>query len=227
MRRVLVVKTGTTDPAVRARHGDYDDWFVRALSGLARCEVTRPFDGEALPAPEGWSGVLLTGSPLSVRDEAPWMADLGAWTLQAARRVDVFAVCFGHQLVGEALGGWVDLSAAGREIGTIDVALTAAGRADPIFGGLPPTVRVQSTHSDALVTAPAAEGVVRLAGNPHTAWQAFRYGRLAAVQFHPEIPARALVDLLAGRGQSAPVEPAPHGQVILENWVASLPDQDT
>ncbi len=217
--RVLVVQTGSTNPAVIATHGDYDGWFVRFLEDAgARPSVVRAFSKDTLPMMEGWDGLLLTGSPLSVRDEAPWMGALAAWTLRASERMPVLAVCFGHQLIGEALGGRVEANPRGGEYGTISVGLTEAGRADPLFEGLPDTLRVQSTHRDILVRPP--EGAVLLGGNENTAWQSFAWGRrLRAVQFHPEMSEAAMRDLLHVRGIEAPVSATDHGKKILQNWL--------
>lgn len=217
--RVLLVQTGSTHPDIVARDGDYDDWFVRnSPEGIAWTRV-RAFAGEALPDPAGFDGVLVTGSPLSVRDEAPWMSALGTWMVAAVAHTPVLAVCFGHQLVGEALGGRVGLSPAGRELGTTPVELSEAGRVDPLFSGLPPVLQVQQTHGDALLSPPSAPGVVHLAGNAHTQWQAFAWGpRLRAVQFHPEVEPAVLGRLLATRDQQAELRESEHGRAILANW---------
>ena len=219
MPRVLVLQTGSTHPAVVAAHGDYDDWFVGALRALGVTPtVIRPFRGDSLPLATGWDGVLITGSPHSVRDEAPWMAALGAWILGVAAHTPVLAVCFGHQLVGEALGGRVEPNPQGGEYGTIEVALSPAGQADPLFAGLPAVLCVQSTHRDALVIDPP--GVVHLGGTANTPWQSFAWGdKLRAVQFHPEFTHTALADLLAARGIPGEVRPSDHGRQILANWV--------
>lgn len=219
--RILVLKAGTTDPAVVAGHGDYDDWFVATFEdGRARCDVVAAYQDQTLPRPDAYGGVVITGSPASVRDEAAWMDSVARWALAASDAgVPVLGVCFGHQLLGEALGGRVEPNPNGGEYGTIDVFLTEAGRADPLFAGLGTALRVQATHRDALVTAPTDHGVVRLAGNANSTWQAFAAGpNLRAVQFHPELPHAALRDLLARRGQSAPVEPVTDGPRILESW---------
>ena len=212
MPRILIVKTGTTEPAVVRAFGDYDDWFLRALGPAT---VVAPFSGEGLPDPGDHDGVLLTGSPLSVRDEAPWMAELARWAVAAADRLPVLGVCFGHQLLGEALGGRVGPNPKGREVGTHTVSLNAAGCEDPLFEGLGPVLTVQQTHGDILVEAPDAE---LLGGSDNTAWQAFRRGRIRCVQFHPELAAPPLRELLRVRGQVGTVNDGDDGPRILRNW---------
>lgn len=217
---VLLVKSGTTTPALVETHGDYDVWFRAALEPLG-VEITlcNAYLGEPLPDAAGFDGLLLSGSPLSVRDEQPWMAAMAAWARAAAEaQKPVLAVCFGHQAVGEDAGGRVEANPNGGEWGTIEVPLTEEGQQDAIFAGLPAVLCVQSTHRDVLVQPP--RGAVRLAGNENTAWQAFKLGdHLRAVQFHPELGASAMARLIEVRGLSAPVRETDHGQRILANWI--------
>ena len=221
MNRILIVQTGSVETAISDRHGDYDAWFLDALpDGHRRCTICRPFSGQALPSREGlraYDGVLLTGSRLSVRDEQPWMAPLGRWALQVATTHPVLGVCFGHQLIGEALGGRVEKNPAGREAGTITVTLTDAGRQDPLFAGMPWDLVVQSSHNDILIVPPPS--AVRLAGNRNTTWQAFSVGeQLRCVQFHPELRPETSRDVFALRGWSAPLQESDHGRQILARW---------
>ena len=219
--RILVIKTGTAEPEIRAKHGDYERWFMDHLEGgTDRCDVAEAWSGETLPRPDRFGGLLITGSPASVRDEASWMDSLGRWALAAADAgVPVLGVCFGHQLLGEALGGRVEPNPAGHEVGTVEVELTEAGRADPLFAGLGPAIHVQATHGDALVSPPRGPGVVKLAGNANTPWQAFACGdAVRAVQFHPELPAQALRDLMTARGQRGTVDDLTDSAAILRNW---------
>ncbi|MFT5682076.1 MAG: GMP synthase (glutamine-hydrolyzing) [Myxococcota bacterium] len=221
MSRILIIQTGSVESEISARYGNYSAWFLDALpDGHQRCTIIRPFDGEALPAADAladYAGVLLTGSRLSVRAEQPWMAPLGHWAVQAAAHKPVLGVCFGHQLIGEALGGRVEKNPEGLEAGTISVTLTDAGRADPLFEGMPWDIAVQSSHTDVLVVPPP--GAVRLAGNRNTTWQAYAWGpRLRAVQFHPELRPEICRDIFASRGWEVPVTASEHGRQILERW---------
>ncbi|WP_373044146.1 glutamine amidotransferase-related protein [Vulgatibacter sp.] len=216
---LLIVKTGSTHPDVIRSDGDYEAWFIASLEGGPDRTTVHPA-AQKLPDPQRFGGVILTGSPLSVRDESPWMDRLGAWALEAADRgVPVLAVCFGHQLVGEALGGRVGVNPAGPEYGTSEVRLTAAGRSDPLFAGLPERIAVQQTHNDALVSAPPPERAQLLAAGESCDWQAFSAGpHLRAVQFHPELRADTLRRLLDARGRQGQTRPTEHGYRVLRNW---------
>ena len=109
----------------------------------------------------------------------------------------------------------------GRELGTVTLELTAEGVSDPLFAGLSHGLTVQATHGDVLVRAPRDPGVVRLAGNENTTWQAFGWGsRLRAVQFHPEIRPEVLRALLSARDWTGEVRDGSLGPRVLANWVA-------
>jgi GMP synthase (glutamine-hydrolysing) len=239
---LLVVKCGTTSPAVRLGHGDYDRWFLRALApaGVA-LRVVEVHAGASLPDELGEAGgVVVTGSPRSVTEDAPWMVRTGRWLLdQAGRGLPVLGVCFGHQLLARAFGGEVARSPRGREIGSVPVALTPAGRADPLFAGFPPRFGAFATHEDEVVRLPP--GAVHLAGNGWSRVQAFGVGeRVRCVQFHPELEVGTLAALVADRAGALAAEaeargedgaratpailaglgPAPLGARLLANFVA-------
>ena len=197
MGGLLIVQTGTTQ-----LHGDYPAWFAQTLR--REMPVVRAFAGEKLGAAldrERPQGIVVTGSPLSVIERAPWMLQLGDDLLRvAARGTPVLGVCFGHQLLARAAGGEVVVNPQGREIGTVRVQLTEAGRRDPLFTWAEGAgeIEVQATHVDAV--DPAPPGAALLASNENCAAQAFRLSEtVAGVQFHPELSAAAMRDLVLSR----------------------------
>jgi GMP synthase (glutamine-hydrolysing) len=234
---------------VRLAHGDYDRWFARALVG-AGVEL-RVLDLDAgAPLPGGRpdaDGVLVTGSPRSVTEHAPWMVRAGTWLRQQADAgVPVLGVCFGHQLLAEAFGGRVARSSRGRELGTVSCELTAAGRADPLFEGIPARFEAQATHEDEVAELPP--GATILAANGWSRIQAFAVGGcVRGVQFHPELDPATLGALAAARAPAlaaeaeargedgearvravlAGIRPAPWGGRILRNFLASLREAAT
>ena len=128
------------------------------------------------------------------------MLQLGDDLLRAGERgTPVLGVCFGHQLLARASGGDVVQNPRGREIGTVRVQLTDAGRKDLLFAWAgDPEIEVQATHVDAVDPLPAAATV--LASNENTAVQAYRLSEtVAGVQFHPELWAAAMRDLILSR----------------------------
>jgi len=198
--RLVVVQTGTAAPEIVRQHGDYPEWFSRALG--ADLPVLRAHLGEELELPAGTQGVLVSGSPLSLTQREPWMDDVAEELLRIGERgTPVLGVCFGHQLLGRAAGSQVVRNPKGREIGTVRVQLTAEGRKDPLFRGWVPEgglLDVQATHVDSV--DPVPRGATLLASNERCATQALRLSdAVASVQFHPELDPDTLRDLIASR----------------------------
>jgi GMP synthase (glutamine-hydrolysing) len=136
-----------------------------------------------------YSGAIITGSPAMVTDQAGWMQSLAVWIREAVdRAIPLLGVCFGHQLLAEAMGGCVDYHPEGREIGTVAIELTESGKRDPLLGCLPDMFTAHVTHAQSVLRLPA--DAVLLAANAYEAHQAFRAGECAwGVQFHPEFSA--------------------------------------
>jgi GMP synthase (glutamine-hydrolysing) len=143
----------------------------------------------------------------------------------------VLGVCFGHQLLARALGARVERHPRGPESGTVEVELTEAGAADPLFAGLPRRLAVQHGHEDHVAELP--RGAALLASNAHTLVQAFAHGpHIRAVQFHPEFDAtraRAVAEaervwLEAARPGLADevlgsIRETPEAARVVANWV--------
>jgi GMP synthase (glutamine-hydrolysing) len=198
--RLVVVQTGNAAPEIVRQHGDYPDWFNQALG--AELPVLRAHLGETLELPAGTQGVIVSGSPLSLTQPEPWMDEVAEELLRIGERgTPVLGVCFGHQLLGRAAGSQVVRNPKGREMGTVRVQLTAAGRTDPLFRGWVPEdglAEVQATHVDSV--DPVPPGATLLASNERCATQALRLSdAVASVQFHPELRPETLRDLIDSR----------------------------
>lgn len=193
-------------------------------------EVCHVVEGDPLPDPTALAGIVVTGSSSLVTDREPWSERTGAWLREVARAdVPTLAICYGHQLLADQLGGDVGANAHGREIGTIEVTLTEAAAGDPLFEALPPRLLVSSSHRQAVRALP--DGATPLGVGETEPHQAFRLGtRIWSVQFHPEWDAdvmtaylEARVEILASEGLDpdallAAVKPTDHGVRMLRRF---------
>lgn len=148
---------------------------------------------------EDWSGIILGGGPFNVSDpedaKSATQRRVEAELRDLATRVvaadsPFLGCCYGIGTLGVLRGGVVDRT-FGEPIGAVEVALTDAGRDDPLFGGLSPTFDAFLGHKEAVRVLP--EGAVLLASSATCPVQAFRFGtRVYATQFHPELDAVGL-----------------------------------
>jgi GMP synthase (glutamine-hydrolysing) len=125
-------------------------------------------------------GVVLSGSPASVRDAQPLAFDFA----QLPGTLPVLGICYGAQLMTHTFGGTVEASAK-REYGRATITITQPD--DPLFKGLSLETEVWMSHGDS-ITQPATD-TVTLAGTdaiPVAAF-AFRHRPWWGVQFHPEV----------------------------------------
>lgn len=187
MKKLVIIKAGSTFADTAEKFGDFDEMIGRGLAiDRARTQVINAFRGEPLPEPSACHGIVITGAHCMVTDDLPWSLAIEAWIPAVlAARVPLLGICYGHQLIGRAMGGRVDYHPQGEEVGTVAVRLCPASSNDPLFRGLPQQFPANVSHAQSVLALPP--GAVLLAENDFEPHQAFRLGACAwGVQFHPE-----------------------------------------
>lgn len=211
--------------------GDYGEMFAALLGRHAPSLTLQTFDvchGELPAALDACDAYLTTGSRASVYDELDWIRRLKDFVrqLHAAERPFV-GVCFGHQILAEALGGRVGKAAQGWGAGVqgIEITQTEAWMTPPA-----PQCHLQFMHQDQIERLPA--GGVVLGSAAHCSVAMFRVGRtMLGIQAHPEFTADyvgALLDdrvALIGAAKCAAAQAGlrqPTDEGIVTQWIAEF-----
>ncbi len=102
---LLILVTGDPVPAVHREIGDFATLIERAM-GQAWSGAWHRVDARHVePRGLDWAGVIITGSPESLTEPRPWMAPALNYVRSIVETgVPTFGICFGHQMLGAALG---------------------------------------------------------------------------------------------------------------------------
>jgi GMP synthase-like glutamine amidotransferase len=185
MAKITIIETGVISPEPRALHGTFPQMFERLLGAAdasASFATVRLMDGEALPDPENLEAILITGSAAGVYDDLDWIAPLERFVRTAySLRIPTAGICFGHQVMAQALGGTVRKSDKGWGIGrhVYDVV-----PGNGVIDG--EKIAVAASHQDQVLEPPAgAAPIFRSTFTPH-AGLLYANGSAMSVQPHPE-----------------------------------------
>ncbi|KTG26891.1 GMP synthase [Haloferax profundi] len=165
---------------------------------------THHFDArEVLPDPTQFDVVVVTGSYARVADRDPWAVHLQQYV---RKRVEtgrpLLGVCFGHQLLADALGGEVERLPTGAA-GYRTLSLTDGGRAHPAFVDVPDTFDTFLWHVDHVTRLPDEATVLARDGDTIQAF-ALTNHPVMGIQFHPEVTPRMARKLAEGADGASP-----------------------
>lgn len=173
--RIGILQCGQSPAQLKRDLGDYPDMFVRLLDGRGFDFTTWHVEKMAFPDDihdaDGW---LLTGSRHGAYEDHAFIPPLEDFIRRVHDAgVPMVGICFGHQIIAQALGGTVVKHPGGW----------AVGAQDYDFGGQP--VTLNAWHQDQVVALPPG---AQVAGrNAFCENAALIYGdRAFTVQAHPE-----------------------------------------
>jgi GMP synthase (glutamine-hydrolysing) len=177
--RAIVVNNDDPASDYGARH------LAAAFAGAFATEIVSPLAG--FPRADDWirggraDALVLSGSDRSITETLPWMLEEEELLRNAVREgVPVLAICFGHQLLGEAFGAGIVTGE--KRIGLFEIAVVDR---DPAFDGIGDKATVPEQHADQLSEIPA--GFDLIATSDYCPVQAIRHATAPAygMQFHP------------------------------------------
>jgi GMP synthase-like glutamine amidotransferase len=185
MPHVTIIETGLVSPGNREQHGSYPQMFeamIREADPSVTFDTVSIPAGEKLPDAAKLEAVLLTGSSAGVYDDFDWIAPLEDFVRAANdAKVPMVGVCFGHQLVAQALGGVARKSEKGWGIGR-HVYDVASGNG--IVDG--PRIAIAASHQDQVITPPPGAKTILSSDFCEHAGLLYAGGTTLSIQPHPE-----------------------------------------
>lgn len=210
--KLTIIQTGEVPAALRPQFGAYPPMFTRMFAeaghGFAY-ETVAVHDGAPFPDAAGLDAILITGSAAGVYDDYAWLGPLRAFIRSAyAANTPMLGICFGHQIMADALGGDVRKSEKGWGLGRH----TYAVKARPGFLSTDlPALSIACSHQDQVIVPPAEAEVFLGSEFTPNAGLVYRNGRALSLQPHPEFTddyTLALAELRRGKAPDGVVDTA-------------------
>lgn len=188
--KIGILQTGHSPENMIEEMGDYDQIFKTMLAGHDFEFVTYPVVDNQFPdgaeAAEGW---LITGSKHGAYEDHPWIPPLEDLVRDiVAKKLPLVGICFGHQIIAQALGGKVEKFSGGWSVGPTR------------YQNGEDTVTLNAWHQDQVTELPESARV--LGGNAFCKNAILAYGDTVwTVQPHPEFSADFVDGLIRTRGR--------------------------
>ena len=223
-----ILETGYPPGNLADEFGNYPQMFEQLLGPGFQVESYDVQNGQ-LPAPGGHGAYLITGSPAGVYDPLPWIEPLMQF-IRSANGAKMIGVCFGHQVMAEALGGHVEKSNKGWGAGLHRYTVV---RSEPWID-TNGTIAIPASHQDQVILQPPNTEVV--AASDFTPFAALAWTDRPAIsfQFHPEFSpafAKALIekryDVVPNPETAIASLQAPNDNQVVGGWIRRFLNGET
>ncbi|WP_297111690.1 gamma-glutamyl-gamma-aminobutyrate hydrolase family protein [uncultured Devosia sp.] len=210
--KITTIEVGRVPQPLEQDYSPYREMFQTMFSSTGMAFEHDAIDvlgGQPLPDPSTLEGIAITGSSAGVYEDHDWLPPLREFIRKAyAARTPMLGICFGHQVMADALGGDVRKSEKGWGLGRHQYQVVA--RPD-FMASAPETLSVVCSHQDQVITPPSEAEVVLASDFAPHAGLFYRTGQALSFQPHPEFDdsyGRALVELRRGRATDDVIESA-------------------
>ena len=211
--KLTIIQTGAVPLPLRETFGPYPAMFQRMFDEAGEAfeyETVPVHDGAPFPDATAIEGIIITGSAAGVYDtHYAWMNPLRDFIRAAYQaKTPMLGICFGHQIMGDALGGDVRKSEKGWGLGRHVYAVNSR---PATIGGDLPEFAIACSHQDQVIVPPKeAQTFLSSEFTPH-AGLIYANGAAMSLQPHPEFDddyTIALTELRRGKAPDATIETA-------------------
>ena len=189
--KIAILETGRPPGTLAQQFGDYPTMFGQMLGAGFEIESFDVENGD-LPKPAAHSAYLITGSPAGVYEPLQWIEPLQQF-IRSAEQAKMVGICFGHQVMAEALGGHVEKSEKGWGAGLHRYSVVTR---EPWMDDVG-TISNPASHQDQVVIQPPNTEVTVASEFTNFAGLAWKDREAISFQFHPEFApafAKALIE---------------------------------
>jgi len=190
--KLTIILAGENPSSLQGDFGPYANkfkkMFLNADASFTFNEIT-VHAGENIPDPDQLEGVIVTGSAAGVYDDLPWMEPLRKFIrLAYEKNLAMVGICFGHQIMADALGGKVIKSPKGWGLGRHTYRLNNKVKNFPleIFPANIDELAIAASHQDQVVIAPQKAKVFMQSDFTANAGLIYDNRRAMSMQPHPE-----------------------------------------
>ncbi len=158
----------------------YTQLIARRLRDMNFCSIIYPYDADITNLDKGIKGIILSGSPASVRGENVLHFPIN----KIKGKFPILGICYGAQYIASILGGDV-VSSNKREYGHADIEVE---NSSPLFKGIK-NPQVWMSHSDTISSLPSGfEIISKTKSIPVAGFQNLSLkSPIFGIQFHPEV----------------------------------------
>ena len=185
-------------------HGDYSDMFTDLVQSQDNTVEVCVYDLTANQFPvdlHACDGYIITGSQFSAYDDIPWIHKAKALVSDLYNaKIPTIGICFGHQIIAEALGGKVK-KAVDKGWGVGVHQWEIINREEWMQNRTVDKIALRASHQDQVVEMPADSKLI--ASSDFCPIAVFQTGNnMLALQGHPEFSrdySEALINKRADR----------------------------